>query len=56
MLWRVPVEHDCREWKFSAVDPHDGCIWRSVRTAMCAASQLPGSGPTDVDNVPTLAQ
>lgn len=47
MLWRRLTEHDRREWKFSVVNPRDRCIWRSVRTAMCAASQLP-----DVDNAP----
>lgn len=47
------TERDRREWKLSAVDLHDRCIWRSgVRTAMCAASQLPGRRPTDVDNAP----
>ena len=36
---------DCREWKLSAIDPHDRHTWRSgVRSAMRAASQLPG-GP-----------
>ena len=40
------TERDCREWKLLAVDPHDRHTWRS---AMRAASQLPGRGPTDVD-------
>ena len=32
-------------------------IWRSgVRSAMCAASQLPGKGPTDVDDAPAPAR
>ena len=32
------------------MDPQDGDIWRSgVRSALHAASQLPGRGPTDVD-------
>ena len=26
-----------------------------VRSALCAASQLPGKGPTDVDDVPAPA-
>ena len=31
--------------------------WRSgVRSAMRAASQLPGKGPTDVDNAPAPAR
>ena len=38
-----------REWKLSAFDPHDRDTWRSgVRSATCAASQLPGRGPTAV--------
>ena len=29
------TERDCREWKLSAIDPHDGHYWRSgVRSAM----------------------
>ena len=36
--------------------PHDRRTWRSgVRSAMCAASQLSGRGPTDVDVVPVPA-
>ena len=32
------------------VDPQESRTWRSgVRSAMRAASQLPGKGPTDVD-------
>ena len=32
------------------------CTWRSdVRSATHAASQLPGKGPTDVDDVPAPA-
>ena len=26
-----------------------------VKSALCAASQLPGEGPTDVEDAPTLA-
>ena len=49
-------ERDCREWKLSAIDPHDRDTWRSgVRSAMCAASQLPGRGPTIVDMAPVPA-
>ena len=44
------TERECREWKLSAIDSHDRHTWRSgVRSAMHAASQLPGRGPTDVD-------
>ena len=44
------------------VEAHDSCpqvrsTWRSdVRSAMCAASQLPGKGPTDVDDAPAPAR
>ena len=44
------TERDCRKWKLSAIDPHDRHTWRSgVRSAMCAESQLPGRGPSDLD-------
>ena len=34
----------------TAINPHDRHTWRSgVRSAMRAASQLSGRGPTDVD-------
>ena len=50
------TESDCREWKFSAIDPHDRHNLRSgVRSAIHAASQLPGRGPTDVDVAPVPA-
>ena len=50
MTWKQLTERDCREWKLSAINPHDRNMWRSgVRSAMCAASQLSGRGPTDVD-------
>ena len=50
------TERGCREWKLSAIDPHDRHTWRSgVRSAMRAASHLPGRGPTDVD-VPLFLQ
>ena len=42
---------------FSAIDPHDRDTWRSgVRSAMRAASQLPGRGPTVVDMAPIPAR
>ena len=39
------------------VDPCDKDVWRSSvrsakKTVMCAASQLPGREPTDVDDAP----
>ena len=50
MTWKQLTERDRREWKLSAIDPHDRDTWRSgVRSAMHAASQLPGRGPTVVD-------
>ena len=55
MTWVQLTERDCREWKLSAINPHDRNMWRSgVRSALCAASQLSGREPTDVDvaNVP----
>ena len=53
MTWKQLTERDCREWKLSAINPHDRHTWRSgVRSAMRAASQLSGRGPTDVDVAP----
>ena len=50
------TEKDYRDWKLSAIKPHDRNMWRShVRSAMCAASQLSGKGPTDVDVAPVPA-
>ena len=48
------MEKDCREWKLMTVDPQERRTWRSgVRSAMRAASQLPGRGPTDLDDAPS---
>ena len=56
MTWNQLTERDCREWKLSAINPHDRHTWRSsVRAAMSAASQLPGRGPTDVYVAPVPA-
>ena len=50
------TEKDCRERKLMTVDPQERSTWRSgVRSAMRAASQLPGRGPTDVDYAPAPA-
>ena len=50
------TEGDCREWKLLDIDPHDRHTWTSfVRSAMHAASQIPGRGPTDVAVAPILA-
>ena len=56
MTWKQ-LERDCREWKLLAIKPHDRHIWRSgVRSAMRAANQLSGRGPTDVDVAPVPAR
>ena len=53
MTWKQLTERDRREWKLSAINPHDRDTWRSgVRSAMRAARQLPGRGPTVVDMSP----
>ena len=57
MTWKQLTERDHREWKLSAIDPHDRDTWRSgVTSAMHAASQLPGRGPTVVDMAPVPAR
>ena len=44
------------ERKLMTVDPQERSIWKSgLRSAMRAASQLPGKGPTDVDDAPAPA-
>ena len=49
MTWKQLTERDRREWKLSAINPHHRYTWRScVRSAMHAASQLPGRRPTHV--------
>ena len=61
MTWKQLTERDCREWKPSAIDPHDRDTCRSgvrrsgVRSAMRASSQLLGRGPTVVDIAPVPA-
>ena len=57
MTWKQLTERDCREWKLSAINPHDRHTWRSgVRSAMHAASQPSGKGLTDVDVAPVPAR
>ena len=57
MTWKQLTERDCREWKLSAIDLNDRDTWRSgVRSAMRAASQLPGRGPTVVVMAPVPAR
>ena len=54
---RQLTERDCREWKLSAINPPDRHTWRSGgRSAMHAASQLSGRGPTDVAVAPVPAR
>ena len=56
LTWKKLTEKDCREWKLTTVDPQERSTWRSgVRSARHAASQLPGKGPTDVDDAPAPA-
>ena len=48
---KIAVSGSLRQ--LSPLDPQERSTWRSgVRSAMCAASQLPGKGPTDVDDAP----
>ena len=57
MTWKQLTERACREWRLSAINPHDRHTWRSgVRSAMRDASQLSGRGPTDVDVALVLAR
>ena len=57
MTWKQLTERDCREWKLLTINPLDRRTWRSgVRSAMRAASQLSGRGPTDVDVAPVPAR
>ena len=54
--WKKRMEKDCIEWKLTTVDPQERSTRRSgVRSAMRAASHLPGRGPTDVDDAPAPA-
>ena len=53
LTWKKLMEKDCCEWKLTTVYPQERSTWRSdVRSAMRAASQLPGKGPTNVDDAP----
>ena len=57
LTWKKLTEKDCCEWKLKTVDPQERSTWRSgVRSAMRAASQLPGKGLTDVDDAPAPAR
>ena len=57
MTWKQLTERDLKKWKLSAIDPQERDTWRSgVRSAMRAASQLPGRGPNVVDMAPVPAR
>ena len=54
MTWKQLTERDCRDWKLLDMDPHDRHTWKSsMKSAMRAASQLLGRGPT-VNVAPVL--
>ena len=56
LTWKKLTEKDWRECKLTTVDPQERSTWRSgVRSAMRAASQLPGREFTDVDDAPEPA-
>ena len=56
LAWKKPTEKDCHEWNVMTVDPQERTTWKSgVRSAMLAASLLPGRGPTDVGDAPAPA-
>ena len=56
MTWKQLTERDCREWKLSAINPHD--TYLEIRCEIChvAASQLSGRGPTGVAVAPVPAR
>ena len=57
LTWKKLTERDCSEWKLTKVGPQERSTWRlGVRSAMRAASQLPGKEPTDVDDAPAPAR
>ena len=57
LTWKKLTAEDGCMWKLTTVDPQERSTWRSgVRSAMRAASQLPGRGPTDVDDAPAPAR
>ena len=56
LTWKKLTEKDCRERKLTTVDPQERSTWRSgVRSATHVANQLPGRGPTDVNDAPAPA-
>ena len=56
LTWKKLTERGRRERKLTKVDPQESSTWRSgVRSAIRAASQLPGKGSTEVDDAPAPA-
>ena len=56
MTQKKLTEKDCCEWKLTTFNLQERNTWRSgVRSAVGAASQLPGRGCTDVDDDPAPA-
>ena len=56
LTWKKLTER-LPKWKLTTVDPQERITWRSgVRSAMHAASQLPGKGPTDVNDASAPAR
>ena len=56
LTWKKLTEKDCRKWRLTTVDAQERTTWKSgVRSDMHAASQLPGKGPTDVDDASASA-
>ena len=50
------TERDSCEWYLNEVDQCDKDVWRSgVKSAMCAASNLAGRGPSGMDDAPASA-
>ena len=46
MTWKQLTERDCREWKLSAINPHDRRTWRSgVRSAIVQQASYLEGGP-----------
>ena len=55
--WMTLTDRDLREWKLNEFDPSDRDVLKpNGRSAMRAASQLPGGEPTDVDDAPAPAR
>ena len=56
MTWKQLTERNRREWKLSAIDPHNIYTWRSgVRSAMPCSKAATWKGSTNVDFAPVPA-